>query len=137
MCDPHTSKVQGAAVTIVLNHTIVRAGDKDAAARFLADLLGVEIGTPTGPFIPVQVNDDLALDFDDRHPVAAGHFGFLVDDAAFDALLERLRARPHVPFGSGPEHGWDRRINRLAGGRGVYVGDPDGHSYEFFTAVPD
>lgn len=123
-------------MTITLNHTIVRARDKDASARFLADLLGLEAGAPTGPFVPVRVNAELTLDFDERHPVAAGHFGFLVDDGAFDALLARLRARPQVPFGSGPQHGWDRRINRLAGGRGVYVGDPDGHSYEFFTAVP-
>jgi hypothetical protein len=41
-----------------------------------------------------------------------------------------------VPFGSGPEHGWDHRINHLAGGRGVYVAATDGHSYEFFTAPP-
>lgn len=123
-------------MTIVLNHTIVRARDKDASARFFADLLGLEVGAPAGPFTPVRVNGDLTLDFDERGPVAAGHFGFLVDDAAFDALLERLRGRPDVPFGSGPRHGWDRRVNRLAGGRGVYVGDPDGHSYEFFTAVP-
>jgi catechol 2,3-dioxygenase-like lactoylglutathione lyase family enzyme len=68
--------------------------------------------------------------------VAAGHFGFLIDDATFDALLARLRANPAIPFGSGPAHGWDRVINRLAGGRGVYVADPDGHSYEFFTAPP-
>lgn len=123
-------------MTVVLNHTIVRARDKDASARFFADLLGLEVGAPTGPFTPVRVNDELTLDFDQRQPVAAGHFGFLVDDAAFDALLERLRVRPHVSYGSGPQHGWDRRINRLAGGRGVYVAGPDGHSYEFFTAVP-
>ncbi|HEY3873786.1 MAG TPA: VOC family protein [Actinocrinis sp.] len=123
-------------MTVVLNHTIVRASDKDAAARFFAGLLGLEAGPPAGPFTPVRVNTELTLDFDERGPVAAGHFGFLVDDAAFDALLDRLRARPQVRYGSGPQHGWDRRINRLAGGRGVYVADPDGHSYEFFTAVP-
>jgi catechol 2,3-dioxygenase-like lactoylglutathione lyase family enzyme len=125
------------AVTLILNHTVVRASDKDLAARFFADLLGLDVGAPVGPFTPVRVNDELTLDFDQRGPVAAGHFGFLVDDATFDALLERLRDRPQIPFGSGPERGWDRRINRLSGGRGVYVGDPDGHSYEFFTAVPE
>lgn len=121
---------------IVLNHTIVRARDKDAAARFFAGLLGLGVGEPTGPFTPVQVNDDLTLDFDQRHDVAPGHLAFLVDDTTFDRLLGHLDGRPEVPFGSGPEHGWDRRTNDLAGGRGVYVRDPDGHSYEFFTAVP-
>ncbi len=85
----------------------------------------------------MRVNDDLTLDFDERGPVVPAHLGFLVDDHTFDALLRRLRDRPDVRFGSGLEHGWDREINHLAGGRGVYVGDRDGHSYEFFTAVPD
>jgi len=120
-------------MSVVLDHTIVRARDRNASARFLADLLGVEPGPPAGPFAPVPVNDDLTLDFDDRGPFAPGHYGFLVDDATFDALLGRLEG---IPYGSGPEQGWDRRINHLAGGRGVYVGDPDGHSYEFFTAAP-
>jgi catechol 2,3-dioxygenase-like lactoylglutathione lyase family enzyme len=82
------------------------------------------------------VNHELTLDFDERGEVVPGHFGFLVDDDTFDQVLARLRARPDVPFGAGPEHGWDRTVNRVAGGRGVYVRDPDGHSYEFFTAVP-
>lgn len=123
-------------MSLVLNHTIVRATDKAAAARLLAELLDLEVGEPAGPFVPVQVNAELTLDFDDRGPFAAGHFGFLVDDATFDAVLHRLRARPDVPFGAGPGHGWDRQINRIAGGRGVYAADPDGNSYEFFTVPP-
>lgn len=123
-------------MTVTLNHTIVRAADQDAAAQFFAELLGLPVGPRSGPFTPVQVNGDLTLDFDERHQVAPGHFGFLVDDVTFDAVLARLHERPDVPFGSGPEHGWDRSINHLAGGRGVYVGDPNGHSYEFFTAAP-
>ena len=30
----------------------------------------------------------------------------------------------------------DKQTNTLGGGRGVYVRDPDGIAYEFFTAVP-
>ncbi|HEY0816292.1 MAG TPA: VOC family protein [Pseudonocardia sp.] len=123
-------------MNLVLNHTVVRSADKDAAARFFAGLLGLEVGEPAGPFLPVRVNADLTLDFDDRHALAPAHFGFLVDDDGFDQILRRLDELPDVPFGSGPEHGWDRRINQLAGGRGVYVGAPDGHSYEFFTVPP-
>ncbi|PRY34117.1 VOC family protein [Umezawaea tangerina] len=123
-------------MTLVLNHTIVRATDKDVSAAFFAGLVGREVGEPAGPFTPVRVNDDLTLDFDERPPFSAGHFGFLVDDTTFDHLLARLESDVDVRFGSGPGGGWDRRINRLAGGRGVYVADPDGHSYEFFTTVP-
>lgn len=124
-------------MSIVLNHTIVPATDKVEAARFLADLLGLEVGAPAGPFIPLQVNDDLTLDFDDRHGVHPCHYAFLVDDGTFDALLVKVERSPEIDYGSGHPGGWDRSINRLGGGRGVYVRDPNGHAYEFFTAIPD
>ncbi|MFD2415265.1 VOC family protein [Amycolatopsis pigmentata] len=122
-------------MTITLNHTIVPARDKRRSAEFLAWLLGLTAGEQTGPFVPVRINGELTFDFDDEDEFHAGHYAFLVDDALFDALLERLSGDT-VPYGSGPEHGWDRSINHLGGGRGVYVQDPDGHSYELFTAVP-
>ncbi|MEV4236608.1 MULTISPECIES: VOC family protein [unclassified Nocardia] len=121
---------------IVLNHTIVPATDKQTSATFFAELMGRSVSAPNGPFVPVTVNDDLTLDFDDRGSVEPGHYAFLVDDETFDAVLHRLSNWPAVDYGSGPENGWDRDINHLAGGRGVYVRDPDGHSYELFTAVP-
>lgn len=123
-------------MSIVLNHTIVPATDKHSAATFFAELMGLAVFAAAGPFVPVQVNGDLTLDFDDRGRVEPGHYAFLVDDDTFDAVLGRLAAWPAVEYGSGPEHGWDRQINHLAGGRGVYVHAPDGHSYELFTAVP-
>ncbi|MEU4314081.1 VOC family protein [Nocardia sp. NPDC024068] len=121
---------------IVLNHTIVPVSDKDAGAAFFAQLLGLAVGSQTGPFVPVRVNADLTFDFDDRGRAEPGHYGFLVDDAVFDGVLNRLAGRPDIAFGSGPAGGWDRRVDRLGGGRGVYVLSPEGHSYEFFTAAP-
>lgn len=123
-------------MSIVLNHTIVPAADKQVAASFFAELLGLEVAAPAGPFAPVRVNEDLTFDFDQRGQVEPGHYAFLVDDETFDAVLERLSAWADVDYGSGPEYGWDRKINGLGGGRGVYVRDPNGHSYELFTAVP-
>jgi catechol 2,3-dioxygenase-like lactoylglutathione lyase family enzyme len=123
-------------MAIVLNHMIVPAQDKAVAAKFLADLLGLRVGEPTGPFIPVQVNEDLTLDFDDRGPAAPGHYAFLVDDGIFDGVLAKLAQEPEIEYGSGRTVGWDREINHLGGGRGVYVRDPNGHSYELFTAIP-
>ena len=120
---------------ITLNHTIIPAGEKWASAQFFADLLGLHVSDPSGPFAPVQVNADLTFDFDDRHQFTPGHYAFLVDDDLFDRVLARL-AVVGAAFGSGPEEGWNREINHLFGGRGVYVRDPDGHSYEFFTATP-
>ncbi|WP_327149503.1 VOC family protein [Nocardia sp. NBC_01329] len=120
---------------IVLNHTIVPAWDRAAGAAFFAGLMGLSVGAPVGPFVPVRVNRDLTFDFDDRGRVEPGHYGFLVDDPTFDAVLRWLARQPGVEFGSGPENGWDRDINNLGGGRGVYVRSPEGHSYELFTVV--
>jgi catechol 2,3-dioxygenase-like lactoylglutathione lyase family enzyme len=121
-------------MSIVLNHTIVPVADKERGARLLADLLGVEAGPPAGPFAPVRVNNDLTLDFDDRLGARPGHYAFLVDDATFDAALA-CAVRSGLDYGSAPRV-VDQQINRLGGGRGVYVRDPDGIAYEFFTAVP-
>ncbi|MEW1735374.1 VOC family protein [Nocardia beijingensis] len=121
---------------IVLNHTIVPTTNKHSAATFFAELMGLVVSAPSGPFVPVRVNDDLTFDFDDRGRVEPGHYAFLIDDDTLDAVLEGLAKWPAVEYGSGPEHGWDRQTNNLAGGRGVYVHAPDGHSYELFTVVP-
>jgi catechol 2,3-dioxygenase-like lactoylglutathione lyase family enzyme len=123
-------------MSITLNHTIVTARDKHISATFLAALLGLPVGEPTGPFVPVRLNDELTFDFAEDEPFHPGHYAFLIDDATFDAVLNRLQNDTTIPYGSGPEHGWDHDINHLGGGRGVYVRDPDGHSYELFTAVP-
>jgi len=120
---------------IVLNHTIIPSSDKQASARFFSELFGLKVSEPAGPFVPVQVNDDLAFDFDDRHLVVPGHYAFLVDDATFDYVLEILRRSTSIDYGAGPEQGYNRQINHINGGRRVYVRDPDGHSYEVFTAV--
>jgi DNA-binding MarR family transcriptional regulator/catechol 2,3-dioxygenase-like lactoylglutathione lyase family enzyme len=121
-------------MTIVLNHTIVPVGDKHRGAQFLADLLGIVPGPPAGPFVPVRLNDDLTLDFDDRLGARPGHYAFLVDDSTFDRALGLARDS-EIEWGSAPRLS-DRQINRTGGGRGVYVRDPDGIAYELFTALP-
>ncbi len=121
-------------MTVVLNHTIVPVGDKQRGAELLASLLGVEVGAPAGPFVPVRVNEDLTFDFDDRTGGRPGHYAFLVDDATFDRALGAA-VKLGLRWGSAPRL-TDQQINHLGGGRGVYVRDPDGIAYEFFTAIP-
>jgi catechol 2,3-dioxygenase-like lactoylglutathione lyase family enzyme len=120
-------------MTIVLDHTIVRARDKGRSARFFADLLGLDVGEPSGPFAPVRVNDDLTLAFDDRHEFQVGHYAFAVDDATFDAALALCEGST-VDFGSAPGLS-DRAIGHRADKRVVYIRDSDGNSYELLTAV--
>jgi len=58
-----------------------------------------------------------------------------VSDAEFDAIFSRVKARG-IPYGSGPDHHEDGRINRRQGGRGFYFEDPYGHLLEVMT-VPE
>ncbi len=122
-------------MTIVLNHTIIAATDKQVSATFFSQLFGLAGPEQSGPFAAVRVNDDLTFDFDDRNEVNPGHYAFLVDDATFDRTLQYV-SNAGIDFGSGPGSGWNHQLNHLGGGRGVYIRDPDNHSYELFTAVP-
>jgi hypothetical protein len=51
-------------MAITLNHTIVPAHDKEASARFFAQIFGLSYDGPMSHFAPVRVNDELTLDFD-------------------------------------------------------------------------
>ncbi|HZS00513.1 MAG TPA: VOC family protein [Chloroflexota bacterium] len=119
-------------MSIALDHTIVPARDKVAAARFFAEMFGLPFEGVRGPFAPVPVNAGLTLDFDDAERFEPHHYGFLVSEEEFDAILGRVRAAG-VPHGAGPESGYDGQLYYRAGGRGVYFVDPNGHSYEAFT----
>ena len=121
---------------IALDHLLVPASDRVAAARQLAGLLGVPWAeqAAVGPFSPVYVNDALTLDFDQwPEPVPKIHVCFRVDDATFDAILGRLRAAG-LPYRSTPVGEVDHQVGHAAGGRLVYWSEPDGHAWEILTA---
>jgi catechol 2,3-dioxygenase-like lactoylglutathione lyase family enzyme len=119
-------------MAITLNHTIVPAHDKDASARFFADIFGLAYDGPAGHFAPVRVNEALTLDFADANTFESHHYAFHVDDAAFDAILQRVQAAG-IPYGSDPSHLENRRLNSWNGGRGFYFRDPDRHVLEVMT----
>lgn len=120
-------------MTIVFDHTIVPARDKEEAARFFAHIFGLRYEASTSRFAPVQINGTLTLDFATRETVESQQYAFKVSEEEFDAVFERLR-RERIPFGSGPYALENMRINRRKGGRGVYFRDPNGHVLELLTA---
>ena len=125
-------------MAIVLHHTIIRSRDKHRSAAFFAELLGLEVGDPTGSVrARCGSTTHLTFDFDDRFEFVVGHYAFQVDDAHLrrGRWPDDRRARTSTTAPA-PAAGWTGEINSLGGGRGVYVRDPDGHSYELFTAVP-
>lgn len=102
-------------MSIQFNHTIIRARDKHASARFLATILDLPIGDEFGPFIPIH--------------------SFLVDDAEFDAAFTRIQDQ-NLTYYAEPGGGQPGHINHHWGGRGVYFNDPDLHAMELLTRAP-
>jgi catechol 2,3-dioxygenase-like lactoylglutathione lyase family enzyme len=118
---------------VQLNHTIVNVRDKRESATFLAEMLGLAEPTPFGPFLVVQVDNDVSLDFaDESGPVRPQHYAFLVSEAEFDVIFGRITDRG-LPFWADPFQQQPGEINTHDGGRGVYWDDPSGHRLEIIT----
>ena len=120
-------------MSIVLDHTIVPARDKEESARFFAKVFGLRYDGAVTHFAPVRINETLTLDFDTVATFDEHHYAFKVDEQEFDAIFERIRGEK-VPYGSGPRSPDDMRINHRNGGRGLYFRDPSGHLLEVLTA---
>ena len=119
-------------MAVRLNHTIVAARDKDAAARFAAEMLDLPAPAPIGPFAVLQVGDT-SLDFvDSSDEIASQHYAFLVNEDEFDRTFARIRER-RLTYWADPFRREPGRINEWDGGRGVYFDDPNGHLLEVIT----
>jgi hypothetical protein len=122
-------------MSIRLNHTIVHAHDRHASARFLAEILGLDQPTTYGPFVVVQVANDVSLDFADYQApgeLRSQHYAFLVDESEFDEIHGRIVERG-LEYWADPFHREAGRVNRNDGGRGLYWEDPNGHNLEIIT----
>jgi catechol 2,3-dioxygenase-like lactoylglutathione lyase family enzyme len=120
-------------MAVQLNHTIVSVRDKHESATFLAEILGLDQPTSYGPFMIVQVDNDVSLDFADDHgPVNPQHYAFLVSETEFDEVFGRIRARG-LSYWADPGRHRPDQINTNDGGRGVYWEDPSGHLLEIIT----
>ncbi len=115
------------------NHTIVGSRDKRAGADFLAAVLGLATPTPYGPFMVVELDNGVSLDFLERGGhIEPAHYAFLISEPEFDAVLGRLQDR-QVTYYADPGHREAGAINTHDGGRGMYFEDPDGHNLEVLT----
>ncbi|MDQ4006934.1 MAG: VOC family protein [Actinomycetota bacterium] len=120
-------------MSVQLNHTIVHARDKHASAQFLVDILGLEQPTTFGPFVVVQVSNEVSLDYADDHGTPhPQHYAFLVGEEEFDQIHARIVERG-LTFWADPFHRRQGEINTNDGGRGLYWDDPNGHSLEIIT----
>ena len=78
---------------ITLNHTIIPAHDKEASAKFFADIMGLSYDGSAGHFAPVKVNDTFTMDFDDREDFDSHHYAFHISDEEFDGVFSRIKSR--------------------------------------------
>ncbi len=118
---------------VQLNHAIVWCKDKRRSATFLSDILGRSRPTRFGPFLVVEVDNGVSLDFHDIDgKIASQHYAFLVGEDDFEAIFGRIRDR-RLDYWADPGQTQHGKINHHHGGRGVYFEDPDGHLLEVIT----
>src|SRR5262245_12939184 len=120
-------------MSVQLNHPIVWCRDKERSATFLAEILGRKTPTRFGPFLVVEADNGVSLDFHDSHPpIAPQHYAFLIGEDDFDDIFDRIRERG-LGYWADPFRTRPGEINHNDGGRGVYFEDPDGHLIEILT----
>jgi extradiol dioxygenase family protein len=120
-------------MAVKLNHTIVHARDKAESARFFVEVFALAKPRPFGPFLDVDVANEVTLAFlDTDEEIQIQHYAFLVSEAEFDEIFGRVKARG-VEYWADPAHRHKGEINHHDGGRGVYFNDPAGHYLEIIT----
>ncbi|MET9450216.1 VOC family protein [Streptomyces cinerochromogenes] len=121
-------------MSVELNHTIVHARDKRESAEFLAHILGLEVGSEWGPFVPVDTSNGVTLDFATipAESIVMQHYAFLISEEEFDAAFARIR-EAGITYYADPHGKQPGEINRHFGGRGLYFMDPAGHAMEIIT----
>ncbi|WP_415949062.1 VOC family protein [Streptomyces sp. KLOTTS4A1] len=121
-------------MSVQFNHTIIASKDARESAEFLAELLGLEVGAPWGPFVPVVLDNGVTLDFaetpDGQTPLQ--HYAFLVSEDVFDAAYRKISERG-MEHWADPHRRHPGEYNTNDGGKGVYFLDPSGHALEILT----
>jgi hypothetical protein len=121
-------------MAVDLDHLIIPSKSREAAARRLAEILGVTWAPArVGPFTAVHVNNHLTIDFDEwTDEVPKGHYCFRVSEPEFQVILARLVALG-IAYRSVPHGPNDSQVNTSLGSCIVYWSEPDGHVWELLT----
>lgn len=120
-------------MSVRLNHTIVNVKDQRESAGFLSEILGLPEPSSYGPFLVVEVSNEVSLDYlENTDPIHAQHYAFLVDEDEFDEIFARIRDR-ELTYWADPHKAKPNEINTHDGGRGLYWEEPSGHLLEIIT----
>jgi catechol 2,3-dioxygenase-like lactoylglutathione lyase family enzyme len=119
-------------MAITIDHLVLPAHDNEAAARFFAEVMGLEYAGPDRHFAPVRVSDTFTLTYLTAQGFSTTHVAFHIDEADFDGILGRLQALG-VSYGNDPRDLTNLRTDHPFGGRGFLFLDPNGHILEVMT----
>ncbi|MFI1722667.1 VOC family protein [Streptomyces sp. NPDC020489] len=120
-------------MTVTFNHTIIASKDRDESARFFRELLELPEAPSWGPFVNIQLDDGVLLQFAEPPvEIQMQHYAFLVDDELFARAYQRLCDRD-IEHWADPQMRRSGETNTEHGGRGVYFKDPSGHAIELIT----
>ena len=120
-------------MTIKLNHTIVASRDKKVSSAFLTQLFELPAAFAFGPFLCVQLANEVTLDFiDSDGEINPQHYAFLISEQEFDVIYGRIQSQK-ITYWADPGQRHANAINTRDGGRGLYFEDPSGHLLEILT----
>ena len=120
-------------MSVQLNHTIVWCRDQHRSARFFVEVFGRPAPVRFGPFLVVEVDNGVSLDFHEMDgEVRPQHYAFLVGEEDFDDIFGRIVARG-IDYWPNAMRSSPGTINHNDGGRGTYFADPDNHTLEIIT----
>ncbi len=122
--------------TAALHHLIIGVADRDAAARWFVDLLELRDPWENGPFLSVQLDDSIVVNFA-WTPAAPEpqHYAFLIGEEHFDRIKARFDAdgTPYQADPPGRRPGEVGEVNPDGTGRRLYFRG-HGHLLEVLTA---
>src|SRR5262249_4180198 len=113
-------------MTVELNHTIIPATDKWRSAKFLADILGLEVGPEWSHFAPIRTGNGVTLDYADASEFRRGHYAFLLSEGEFDSALSRIKSAAIASHADSTPPGRGKTTHPY-GARGLYSEHPAGH----------
>ncbi|KYH45434.1 VOC family protein [Branchiibius sp. NY16-3462-2] len=106
-------------MTATFNHTIIAANDPTASAAFYQRLLEANDAPVWGPFVNLQLDDGVLLQFaDPAVEFTPVHIAFLLDDDHFDRAYAQIQA-DDIEHWADPQRRKPGQTNTEHNGRGL------------------
>jgi len=134
LADHARSQLPSRAMTVAIDHIILKVNDVAASAAFYEQILGFADEGERAPFRIVRVSDAFSLQLAPWGTEGGEHLAFALDRPAFDETFARIRAAG-VPYGDsfhavGNQKAPGKEIGSRGVGDVVYFFDPNKHLLE-------